>query len=679
MPDSVLGSDSHTTMVNGLGVLGWGVGGIEIEAVLLARPLSLTVPRVVGLRLTGALAPGALATDLVLALTERLRAQGVVDCFVEVVGPGAATLGAPDRGVVANMAPDFGATSCLFGIDELTLHYLALTGRSPESIDLVQRYARAQGLFREAGAPEPRFDSVIEFDLGTVECSLAGPDRPNQRLRLADVAPSFAARRGSCAPADETTAGVRDGTVVIAAITSCTNTSNPSAMVTAGLVARNAVRRGLSVAPEVKTSLAPGSRVVPAYLKAAGLMADLEQLGFGVVGYGCTTCCGNSGQLSPSVEAALEALDPDVVAILSGNRNYAGRIHPRVRANYLASPPLVIAYALAGHIDRDLSREPIAIAPDGQPVTLADLWPSPEEVDAALAAVRTELFAFAYADLLAGDAAWDALRTHDGPLYPWRDDSTYLVAPPYVTGIGTAPDAPADVVGARALVVLGDHITTDHISPVGRMAPGSPAAAHLDAHGVAPHEYDSFGARRGNWEVMVRGTFDYVALANALAAPARGGVTRLPGGELLTIFEAATVYGDTPLLILAGDEYGAGSSRDWAAKGTALLGVRAVLATGYERIHRANLVGMGVLPLQLAPGDDVASLGLTGTETFELRGLAGGDLAVAAPLTVTARGGGRSVTFEAACRIDTASELRAYLAGGILPLVLRELCSEAGR
>ncbi|HEV3001443.1 MAG TPA: aconitate hydratase AcnA [Solirubrobacteraceae bacterium] len=692
LPDTVLGSDSHTPMVNGLGVLGWGVGGIEVEAALLGRPLVLTCPQVVGLRLTNALPPGALATDLVLAVTELLRRHGVVDRFVEVFGPGVATLSVPDRGVVANMAPDFGATACLFGIDERTLDFLRLTNRSEATVDLVERYARAQALFGEE-AGEAEFDEVVELDLGTVEPSLAGPDRPDQRRPLAAVPRSFAERaakardrsaaegsaressgaagdRGvaegpveesSGAAGDGAGAPIPDGSVVIAAITSCTNTSSPEGMLAAGLLAKHAVDRGLQAKPWVKTSLAPGSPVVAAYLDRAGLMPYLERLGFDVVGFGCTTCCGNSGPLPDAVERALDEHDADVVAVLSGNRNYAGRIHPRVRANYLASPPLVVAYALAGRIDVNLEDEPLA---DG--VTLEDLWPTRDELAAAHQAIRRELFEDEYAALFEGDDAWRALPAPTGPTYAWTEDSTYLRPPPFVRTAKAKHHTPSDIHGARALLVLGDHVTTDHISPVGRILRDSPAGRYLQDRGVHPRDFDSFGTRRGNWEVMVRGTFDYVALRNALAAPEEGGVTvHVPSGERMTVFDAAQAYGDTPLVIVAGDEYGAGSSRDWAAKGTALLGIRAVLAVGFERIHRANLVGMGVVPLQIARADRDR---LTGTERFDVLGLDAG-IRPGGTATVVVDG----TTFTARVRVDTEQEARILRAGGILPLVLSEL------
>ncbi len=663
IPDTVLGSDSHTTMINGLGVLGWGVGGIEIEAAMLGRPLTLLRPRVVGLRLDGSLPVGVLATDLALRITELLRAHGVVDVIVEVFGPGVAMLSVPDRGVIANMAPDYGATACLFGVDERTLSFLRLTNRGSR-VDVVDAYVQAQGL-SECG--QRSYDDVVELDLGTVQTALAGPDRPDQRRALADVPASYAARTPR-----PRAGSIGDGTVALAAITSCTNTSNPEAMLAAGLVARKAVARGVQVPPWVKTSLAPGSAVVAAYLDKAGLTGPLEQLGFAVVGFGCTTCCGNSGDLAADVEVALAAGDPDVVAVLSGNRNYASRIHPRIAANYLASPPLVVAYALAGRIDLDLSSEPLGRDAAGRPVRLEELWPTTAELEEAHAVIQQELFADEYAALFDGGEPWNALALPEGPLYPWDEESTFLRPPPFVEDADLEPGPLADLHDARALLVLGDHVTTDHISPVGRILVDSPAGEHLATRGVAPGRFDSFGARRGNWEVMKRGTFDYLALENALVAPATGGLSRhLPSGAQGTIYATSVAYGQTPLVILAGEEYGAGSSRDWAAKGTALLGVRAVLAASFERIHRANLIGMGVVPLELPAGRNLAELGLDGTECFTLLGLDAGAVP-GGEVTISATSVTRRLSFVARSRVDTEQERRVLLAGGILPSVLIE-------
>ncbi len=701
-PDTLVGTDSHTTMINGLGVLGYGVGGIEAEAVLLGQPLYQPMPRIVGVRLRGELPRGATATDLVLVVTEMLRSFGVVGAFVEFAGDGLAGLALADRATIANMSPEFGATATLFPIDDETLAYLRLTGRPDDLVRLVERYARAQGLWREPG-PGPVFDADLELDLSTVEPSVAGPRRPQDRVvlgRLRDdfrtafpqtiAAPETAEARmdDEGGPADGPSgtvaievggrvATIRSGSVAIAAITSCTNTSNPTVMVGAGLLARNAVARGLTVGPTVKTSLAPGSKAVTGYLEAAGLMAPLERLGFALAGYGCTTCIGNSGPLDESIARAIEANDLVVAAVLSGNRNFEGRIHPFVRASYLASPPLVVAFALAGRVDIDLTSEPLGIGDDGRPVFLADLWPSGEEIRTVIgSAISPELFRTTYASVFSGDERWRALPIPDGDRFVWDPASTYIARPPFLEGITAEPAPLGDIVGARVLAVLGDSVTTDHISPAGSIAAWSPAGRWLQEHGVGPLEFNSYGARRGQHEVMIRGTFANIRLRNRLVEGKEGPYTvHLPDGEETFIFEAAERYAaeGVPLLVIAGREYGSGSSRDWAAKGTALLGVRAVLAESYERIHRSNLVGMGVLPLQYLPGESAASLGLTGREAYTVSGLAGGP-APRATLTVTARAdGGGERRFGAIARLDGPIEVEYYRHGGILPAVLRRL------
>ncbi len=688
-PDTLLGTDSHTPMINGLGVLGWGVGGIEAEAAMLGQPVAMLVPEVVGFRLQGALRPGATATDLVLTVTEMLRRHGVVGKFVEFYGPGLRSLSIADRATIANMAPEYGATCAMFPVDAETLRYLRFTGRPPERVALVEAYMRAQGLFHDEASPEPRFSETLGLDLGTVEPSVAGPRRPQDRIPLSRAAGAFQAALPSLLPAGAASppapAGTGDlphGAVVIAAITSCTNTSNPSVMLAAGLLARNAVERGLRTRPWVKTSLAPGSRVVARYLDLAGLQPFLDALGFHLVGYGCTTCIGNSGPLPEAVSRQIAERGLVACAVLSGNRNFEGRIHPEVRANYLMSPPLVVAYALAGRMDLDLTREPLGTDATGQPVYLADIWPSPEAVAAAVAAaLRPEMFRESYADMEAGDEAWAALPVPAGQRYRWEPGSTYVKRPPYFDGMAReAPAAMPDIRGARALLVLGDSVTTDHISPAGSIRPDSPAGRFLIEQGVKPADFNSYGARRGNHEVMVRGTFANVRIRNRLAPGTEGGfTTHLPSGEVTTVWEAALRYqrAGTPLVVLAGHEYGAGSSRDWAAKGPALLGIRAVLARSFERIHRANLVGMGLLPLQLLDGQSIETLGLTGRETFEILGV---DAAVraAAPagrrVRVVARpDDGPEVRFEALVRIDTPQEAEYYRHGGILLSVLRRL------
>ena len=699
-PDTLVGTDSHTTMINGLGVLGYGVGGIEAEAVLLGQPLYQPMPRVVGVRLHGELPKGSTATDLVLVVTELLRTFGVVGAFVEFAGDGLATLALADRATIANMSPEFGATATLFPIDDETLAYLRLTGRPESLVRLVERYARVQGLWRLPG-PGPDFDDVLELDLATVEPSVAGPRRPQDRTLLAALPANFRAAfpqtvatpaqagmdteggptNGAADPVafelDGQRVTIRSGSVAIAAITSCTNTSNPTVMVGAGLLARNAVARGLSVAPTVKTSLAPGSKAVTGYLEAAGLMAPLASLGFALAGYGCTTCIGNSGPLDAPIAQAVEEHDLVVAAVLSGNRNFEGRIHPLVRASYLASPPLVVAFALAGRVDIDLTTEPLGWDRAGQPVFLADLWPSAEEIRSVIgASISPALFQATYASVFEGDERWRALPVPQGDRFAWDGASTYIARPPFLDGLRAEPEPVDDIVGARVLAVLGDSVTTDHISPAGSIAPESPAGQWLQAHGVGPLEFNSYGARRGQHEVMIRGTFANIRLRNRLVDGREGPYTvHLPDGDTGFIYDAAQRYAadGVPLLIIAGREYGSGSSRDWAAKGTRLLGIRAVVAESYERIHRSNLVGMGVLPLQFLPGESAASLGLTGREAYTIDGLAGG-IAPRARLSVRARGDdGREQQFGVVARLDGPIEVDYYRHGGILPAVLRRL------
>jgi aconitate hydratase len=679
-PDTLVGADSHTTMVNGLGVLGWGVGGIEAEAVLLDQPLELVTPEVVGFRVTGALPPGATATDLVLTMTQILRKHGVVGKFVEFCGTGCAQLALPDRATISNMCPEYGATNAHWPVDEETLRYLRLTGRSPELVDLVERYTKEQGLFRGAG--EPEFTEVLELDLGTVEPSLAGPRRPQDRVGLSGVRDNFHAAfpngvKGAEIDMNGQKARVGNGSVVISAITSCTNTSNPTVLIGAGLLAKRAVERGLKVKPAVKTSLAPGSRVVTDYLKEAGLLPYLEQLGFNVVGYGCTTCIGNSGPLPEPVASAIQEQDLAVAAILSGNRNFEGRIHPQVKAAYLASPPLVVAYALAGTVDIDLANEPIGQDRSGRDVFLRDLWPSPDEIRATISqAVRPELFRNEYDHITEGDERWRSLPVPQGDLWQSDPSSTYIQIPPYFEGMAAEPGPLADVKGARVLVFLGDSVTTDHISPAGSIPKDSPAARFLIERGVEPRDFNSYGARRGNHEVMIRGTFGNIRLKNKLTPDKEGDWTvHFPGGEQMRIFDAAEKYRaeGVPLIAICGQEYGTGSSRDWAAKGTQLLGIQAVIAESFERIHRSNLVGMGVLPLQFKPGESAASLGLTGRETYDVSGIAAG-IKPGQELTVRAvAGDGSEKTFCVRLRIDTPAEVKYYQNGGILPAVLRDM------
>ncbi len=694
-PDTLVGTDSHTPMTTGLGVVGWGVGGIEAEAAMLGQPISMLIPQVVGFKLKGSLAPGATATDLVLTVTKMLRAKGVVGKFVEFYGPGLAALSLPDRATVANMAPEYGATIGFFPVDEETLAYLRLSGRDEAVVKRVEAYCKEQGLFRMEGAADPVFSDSLELDLGTVEPCLAGPKRPQDLVALSAVRGSFRASlqsflaekkkavpgqaatavaeapRRASVKLDGQTAELSDGSVVIAAITSCTNTSNPSVMVGAGILAKKAVERGLSVAPWVKTSLAPGSKVVIEYLKETGLLEPLEKLKFHVVGFGCTTCIGNSGPLPEPVAQAVRQHDLMAAAVLSGNRNFEGRINALVRANYLASPPLVVAYAIAGTVDTDLVSDPLGRGHDGRPVYLRDVWPSPQEIEAALRKVTSAMYRKQYAHVFEGDHSWQSVEVPKGNTFRWDPKSTYVRRPPFFDGLGREPKPLADVAGARALAVLGDSVTTDHISPAGSIPNDTPAGKSLIAQGVDPKDFNSYGARRGNHEVMMRGTLANIRLKNMLAPGTEGGWTRhLPDGEQMSIYDAAMKYQKegVPLVILAGAEYGSGSSRDWAAKGVYLLGVRAVIAVSFERIHRSNLVGMGVLPLQFEGGATRESLGLTGEEVYSIEGVAGG-LKAGARLTV--RAGEKS--FRVSARIDTPQESAYYQHGGILQYVLRQL------
>jgi aconitate hydratase len=705
LPDTLVGTDSHTTMVNGLGVVGWGVGGIEAEAAMLGQPISMLIPKVLGFRLTGAMLEGATATDLVLTITEKLRKYGVVGKFVEFFGPGLEDLTIADRATLGNMCPEYGATIAIFPIDEMTLDYLRLTGREPAHVALVEAYAKAQGMFRTPADPDPVYSETIELDLGTVEPSLAGPRRPQDRVSLKQAksgfqaalssmmaaSPKKGAEAGGSAHVSATTGGAAvavaelpvvataldHGAVVIAAITSCTNTSNPSVMIGAGLVAKKAVERGLTRQPWVKTSLAPGSKVVTEYLRKSGLDTYLDALGFNLVGYGCTTCIGNSGPLPDDVSAEVESRNLVVASVLSGNRNFEGRIQQQVRANYLASPPLVVAYALAGRMTLDLTTEPIGIDKNGSPVFLRELWPSEREIqETMLTSVTSQMFREQYSDVFSGDDRWKALQVPTGDRFAWEPDSTYIRNPPFFEHITMEMSPLRDITGARVLALLGDSITTDHISPAGSIKKDSPAGKYLIARGVEPKDFNSYGARRGNHEVMMRGTFANVRLRNQLAPGTEGGwTTYQPGGEVMTIYDAAMKYkdADIQLLILAGKEYGSGSSRDWAAKGTLLLGVTAVVAESFERIHRSNLVNMGVLPLQFQPGESASSLGLTGRERYEVIGIAQ-NLKPAGAITVSAYGDGDKKTeFQAIARIDTPEELVAFRHGGILPYVLRQL------
>jgi aconitate hydratase len=724
-PDTLVGTDSHTTMVNGLGVLGWGCGGIEAEAAMLGQPVSMLIPQVVGFELTGQLPDGATATDLVLTVTQMLRKKGVVGKFVEFFGDGLPALSLADRATIANMAPEYGATCGIFPVDEETLRYLRFTGRPDSLVKLVEAYAKDQGLFHTATTPPAEYTDKLALDLGKVEASLAGPTRPQDRVRLGDAKKSFhdslsvlkskakpsvspkeltrlAGEGGGgvavATPAVEPTPVSRrvavtlenaahelhDGSVVIAAITSCTNTSNPSVLFAAGLLARKAVERGLRTKPWVKTSLAPGSKVVTEYLTKAGLLSPLEELKFFLVGYGCTTCIGNSGPLQPPISKAIDEGDLVVAAVLSGNRNFEGRVHPEVRANYLASPPLVVAYALAGRMDLDLTTDPLGNDKSGKPVFLKDIWPTRKEIAEAIdKALDSTMFKKVYDDVFTGDARWGSLAIPEGELFAWQEDSTYVKHPPYFVGMAASPPALSPLTGARVLLLLGDSITTDHISPAGSIKANGPAGKYLKQHDVDPKDFNSYGSRRGNHEVMVRGTFANVRLKNLLAPGTEGGVTRhLPDGEEMSVFDASVRYEaeKVPLLVIAGKEYGSGSSRDWAAKGPRLLGVRAVIAESYERIHRSNLVGMGIAPLQFGSGDCAATLGLSGEEVYEIVGLAeaiGSGFAKGREVTVKAvRPDGVTLEFGVTVRIDTPQEILYYQHGGILQYVLRQLVAK---
>jgi aconitate hydratase len=715
-PDTLVGTDSHTTMVNGLGVLGWGVGGIEAEAAMLGQPVSMLIPRVVGLKLDGELPPGSTATDLVLTITEMLRQHGVVGKFVEFYGSGVAAVPLANRATIGNMSPEFGSTCAIFPIDAETVSYLKFTGRSNEQVALVEAYAKEQGLWHDPDA-EPRYSETLELDLGSVVPSIAGPKRPQDRIALSEAktrfrsvlrdyvadddvdeeiaesfpasdAPSHNARPNGSRPRRTVPVTLDDGTettldhghVAIAAITSCTNTSNPSVMIGAALLAKKAVERGLERKPWVKTTLAPGSKVVMDYYQRAGLLPYLEKLGFHLVGYGCTTCIGNSGPLPEAISAAVSASDLAVVSVLSGNRNFEGRINPDVKMNYLASPPLVVAYALAGTMDLDLSTEPLGLDADGDPVHLADIWPSPQEIQDVIAtAISSEMFTTDYADVFAGDERWRSLPTPTGSTFDWDPGSTYVRKPPYFEGMGLKPEPVTDISGARVLALLGDSVTTDHISPAGSIKADSPAGEYLTSHGVQRKDFNSYGSRRGNHEVMIRGTFANIRLRNLLLDNVQGGFTRnfLAGGEQTTIYDAAMAYAEAgmPLVVLAGKEYGSGSSRDWAAKGTSLLGVRAVIAESFERIHRSNLIGMGVLPLEFPDKESALSLGLDGTETFDLSGITAlNDGDTPAVVAVSARrSDGSTVDFDALIRIDTPGEADYYRNGGIMQYVLRKM------
>ncbi len=683
-PDTCVGTDSHTTMVNGIGVVGWGVGGIEAEAAMLGQPVSMLIPRVVGFKLNGDLPEGTTATDLVLTITEMLRQHGVVGKFVEFYGPGVSALPLANRATIGNMSPEFGSTIAVFPIDEETVKYLRLTGRSDEQLALVETYAKEQGLWHDPAA-EPRFSEKLELDVSTVVPSLAGPKRPQDRVALSVAATAFAGELPAYTTnptakipvtlADGTSFELENGAVTIAAITSCTNTSNPSVMIGAGLLAKKAVEKGLQSKPWVKTTLAPGSKVVSDYYEKSGLTPYLDKLGFNLVGYGCTTCIGNSGPLIPEVSAAVQEHDLAAVSVLSGNRNFEGRINPDVKMNYLASPPLVVAYALAGSMTVDLFNDPLGQDTEGNDVYMRDIWPTADEVEDVIAqAINAEMFDDSYQDVFAGDAAWQSLPTPEGKTFAWDPESTYVRKPPYFDGMPDVPEPVSDIAGARVLLKLGDSVTTDHISPAGAIKKDSPAGAYLAAHGVAQRDFNSYGSRRGNHEVMIRGTFANIRLRNQLAPGTEGGYTRdLAGdGSVTTIYEAAEKYiaAGTPLVVLSGKEYGSGSSRDWAAKGTALLGVKAVIAESYERIHRSNLIGMGVLPLQYPAGQTAESLGLTGEETFTITGVTALNDGTT-PKTVHVKAD--DVEFDAVVRIDTPGEANYYRNGGIMQYVLRNL------
>ena len=711
-PDTVVGTDSHTTMINGIGVLGWGVGGIEAEAAMLGQAITMLIPQVVGFKLTGRLPEGATATDLVLTVTQMLRKLGVVGKFVEFFGNGLDNLPLADRATIANMAPEYGATCGIFPVDEESLRYLALSGRSEEQVALVEAYMKAQGMFRTPGQPDAEYSAVLELDMGEIKPSLAGPKRPQDRVLLSEADDNFhrhmhehhEARKSAAEARFEDEGGdtavghdtsqaykapiaavnyadadfdLEDGAVVIAAITSCTNTSNPAVMLGAGLLARNAVAKGLKVKPWVKTSLGPGSRVVTDYLQQAGVLDDLEALGFNVVGYGCTTCIGNSGPLPAPIEQAIRDHDLVAVSVLSGNRNFEGRVHAHVKMNYLASPPLVVAYALAGRMDVNLTSDPLGEDADGAPVYLKDIWPSSHEIqEAILSSVTSDMFRSSYASVFQGDERWNSIDSPEGEMFAWADDSTYIQNPPYFRGMTLQPPGVPEIRGARCLAKLGDSITTDHISPAGAIKQDSPAGAYLQGKGVQKADFNSYGSRRGNHEVMMRGTFANVRLRNQLAPGTEGGWTTFqPGGEQMSIYDAAMKYQaeGTPLVILAGKEYGTGSSRDWAAKGTNLLGVKAVITESFERIHRSNLVGMGVLPLNFMAGENADSLGLTGKETYTIEGLGDGS---SETVSVSATGDDGKVTaFQARVRIDTPKEAEYFRHGGILHYVLRQLAA----
>jgi len=685
-PDTVVGTDSHTTMINGLGVLGWGVGGIEAEAAMLGQPITMLIPQVIGFRLSGSLKEGTTATDLVLTVTQMLRAKGVVGKFVEFFGDGLSSLPLADRATLANMAPEFGSTCGIFPIDAETIRYLELSGRDAQQIQLVEAYAKAQGMWRADGQPDPLYTDVLELDLASVEPSIAGPSRPHDRIALSAAASTYDSCRQDAGvdevrsvsvTKDGETFDLKDGAILIAAITSCTNTSNPSVMVGAGLLARNAVARGLKVQPWVKTSLGPGSRVVSNYLDKSGLTDDLDALGFNVVGFGCTTCIGNSGPLDESIATAVRDNDLLGCSVLSGNRNFEGRIHQLVKMNFLASPPLVVAYALAGSMDVDLTRDSLGNDRSGAPVYLKDIWPSQKEIhDIVGATIDSDMFHASYEGVFEGDENWNGLDVSTSEIYEWAPDSTYVRNPPYFEGMSLQTDAVEDIRGARVLALLGDNVTTDHISPAGSFAPDTPAGKYLVEQGVDPKDFNSYGSRRGNHEVMMRGTFANIRLRNRLAPGTEGGWTKhQPDGEQMSIYDASVRYAEegTPLVVIAGKEYGMGSSRDWAAKGTKLLGVRAVIAETYERIHRSNLIGMGVLPLQFRTGEAAESLGLDGTETIDITGLDDGE---ASAVQVTARReDGSSVEFAARVRIDTPKERDYYRNGGILHYVLRQLAA----
>ncbi|ASG19602.1 aconitate hydratase AcnA [Nitrospirillum viridazoti] len=688
-PDTLVGTDSHTTMVNGLGVLGWGVGGIEAEAAMLGQPISMLIPEVIGFRLTGKLKEGATATDLVLTVTQMLRKKGVVGKFVEFYGPGLDALTLADRATIANMAPEYGATCGIFPIDAETIRFLNFTGRDADRVALVEAYAKAQGMWRDANSPEPVFTDTLELDLNSVESSLAGPKRPQDRVLLSNAKTEFegvfakdyagkpASNPAKVAGEDFT---VDHGDVVIAAITSCTNTSNPNVLVAAGLLAKKAVEAGLATKPWVKTSLAPGSQVVTDYLNAAGLTPFLDKLGFNLVGYGCTTCIGNSGPLPDAIGAAVDANDLLACSVLSGNRNFEGRVNPQVKANYLASPPLVVAYALAGTLRKDLTTEPLGKGKDGKDVFLKDIWPSSAEIEDAISKSLTpEMYRSRYANVFLGPQQWQSIETATGLTYKWEDDSTYVKLPPIFEGMTTTPGAVHDVKKARPLAILGDSITTDHISPAGSIKKTSPAGTYLIGHGVEPVDFNGYGARRGNHEVMMRGTFANIRIKNEMVPGVEGGVTKyIPTGDVMSIYDAAMKYqaDGTPLVVFAGQEYGTGSSRDWAAKGTRLLGVRAVVAESFERIHRSNLVGMGVLPLQFKDGASRKTLGLDGTEVIDITGVEAG-LKPRMDLTLTiTRADGKVDTVPVLCRIDTLDEVDYFKHGGILQYVLRNMLNQ---